>query len=374
MQDTESTNEWINGVEEKRIVTKKDITENTQFSSKQELNNETSFRTNNSELQKELSQIIQYFDKINIKEIDPITVSNEQEKLLLKKGFDIIVDETNDLIFRLSNKGIESKLMKERVVEYFNNYNISSQEIYNWLLSNQNSSNSIFLLGYFNYQGIETNRNDVKAFNLFINALEKNHILVQIYVGDCYKNGYGTIKNEKLAFEYIEKVAYKTFANGQVRIGYFYKNGIGIKKDLKKAFYWYEKAANNGNTIAVCSLGLFYKEGMGVIKDDNKAFELFKQSAEEQFPDGIMMLGCCYENGTGTEIDMQKAFELFQKSANLGSMVARYNLGIMYEYGKGITKDIDKAIYWYKESSKQGYKNAQYRLEKLQKQQNQLNC
>src|SRR5581483_11849383 len=108
-----------------------------------------------------------------------------------------VVDEINAIIFRLFNKGVENNLIKQQVIEDFNNHNIKPQEIYNWLLNNQNSSNSIFLLGYFNYYGIETSKNN-EAFNLFINASEKNHILAQTFVGDCYFYGYETIKNEKL--------------------------------------------------------------------------------------------------------------------------------------------------------------------------------
>ncbi|GBC22537.2 kinase-like domain-containing protein [Rhizophagus irregularis DAOM 181602=DAOM 197198] len=115
MQDTENTNtsEWINWIEEKTIITKPDIAENTQFSSEQGFNEET-LTTNSSELQGKLSQI---FDKINIEEIDPITVLKERDKLLFEKGFDIIVDEVNDLIFKLSTKGIEWKLIEKQVID-----------------------------------------------------------------------------------------------------------------------------------------------------------------------------------------------------------------------------------------------------------------
>ncbi|EXX63636.1 uncharacterized protein OCT59_024335 [Rhizophagus irregularis] len=366
MQDTKNINKWINRIEEEKIITKKDITEiSTQFSNKQELN-ETSLGINNLELQEELFQIIQYFDKINIKEIDPIIVSNEKEKLLFKKGFDIIVDKTNDLIFRLLSKGIEWKLLEELVIDYFNNHNINLQEIYNWSSYNQNSANSIFLLGYFNNRGIETSVNTKKAFNLFIKASEKNHILAQYFAGNCYEFGNGTIKNEKLAFEYFEKSANKNFSHGQAEIGYFYENGLGITQNFKKAFYWYEKAANNGNIMAVYNLGRCYKNGMGVKRDCNRAFKLLKQSAEGGYLRGITMLGVCYEIGVGTKIDKQKAFELYQKSANLGELVAQYNLGIMYEFGKGITKDINKAIYWYGKCAEQGDQDAENRLVFLQ--------
>src|SRR5207244_11262817 len=121
----------------------------------------------------------------------------------------------------------------------------------------------------FKYCGIETSVNNEKAFNLFINASEKDCIIAQYYVGECYKFGYGTKKDEKLAFEYYEKI--QNYAIGQNEIGYCYDEGMGVEEDLKMAFYWYEKAANNGNIVAMFNLGLFYKNGFGVEKDIDKA-------------------------------------------------------------------------------------------------------
>ncbi|EXX66713.1 uncharacterized protein OCT59_024285 [Rhizophagus irregularis] len=345
----------------KEMITKTDaIAENFQLSGEQEVNDASN--TNNSELQGDLSQLIQNFNKMNTKEIDPMVVLSKQENL------STIVDEINDFIYNVSNKGIEWKLIKGQVIEYLNNFSTNPEEIYNWLSNNQNSSNSIFLFGYFNRYGIATSEDHKKSFNLFINASNQDHILAQYFVGDCYLRGIGTTKNEKLGFEYFEKVANKNFACGQLDVGYYcYRNGIGINKDIKKAIYWYEKAANNGNIIAMRNLGLCYKNEIGVKKDYNKAFELSKQSAEGGDLGGITLLGNCYNNGIGTKIDKQRAVELYQNAANLGEMTAEHNLGFMYENGEGITKDIDKAIYWYKKSAKQGYKNAQNRLEILQK-------
>ncbi|PKK65620.1 kinase-like protein [Rhizophagus irregularis] len=348
----------------KAIVTKIDaIIEDQQSSGKQELN-EAPLSSNGPH--GELSELMENFDNIDSKEINTIKSSSE-------KVYNGLVTEINDFIFKLLNKGIVSKLVKQQTISFFNNHNINSKEIYNWLLSNnnntsnQNDSNSLFLFGYFNYLGIETNENHEKAFNLFINASKKNQILAQYYVGICYLYGRGTLKNEKLAFEYFEKVANKDYTAGQIFLGCCYEDGIGIKKDLKMAFYWYEKAANNENIIAIYNLGICYKDGVGVEKDYNKSFKLFEKSAKGGDSDGITMLGFCYICGIGTNVNNQKAFELFQKSADLGNKVAPYNIGIMYEYGRGIKKDIDKAVYWYKKSAKQGYQKAQNRLKVLQK-------
>ncbi|EXX54256.1 uncharacterized protein OCT59_024282 [Rhizophagus irregularis] len=351
----------------KEMIAKTDAIANIlQSLDKQEFS-KASLSINGLESQRELSKLIQNFNKMNTKEIDPMIVLSKQENISAEEDFSRLIDEINDFIYKLSNKGIEWKLIKGKVIEYFNNYNTYSEEIYNWLSNNQNSPNSIFLFGYFNRFEIGTSEDRKKSFNLFINASDQDHILALYFVADCYLHGHGTTKNKKLVFKYYEKVANKNFARGQLEIGYCYENGLGINIDLKKAIYWYEKAANNGNMMAIHNLSIHYLNGNGVEKDHNKAFELSKQSAEGGHPGGITMLGYCYEKGIGTKIDELKAFELYQNAANLGEMTAQCNLGIMYEFGNGITIDIDKAIHWYRKASKQGHINAQNRLEILQK-------
>ncbi len=145
----------------------------------------------------------------------------------------IIINEIIDLIHKELNRGIESKISNQHILNYLNNQNIALQEIVNWLLDNQNDLNSIFLLGYLNYFGIEIGENNEKSFKLFFNASNQNHILAQYYVRECYEYGYGTIKDEKLAFSYYEEVANENYAAGQFKVGYLYDYGVGIKKDVK---------------------------------------------------------------------------------------------------------------------------------------------
>ncbi|GBB83643.1 hypothetical protein RclHR1_10340006 [Rhizophagus clarus] len=111
------------------------------------------------------------------KEVDSMAISSIQKNLSIEKDFNIIVDEIHEFIYKLMNEVFEYKSVKQKVIEYFNDHNINSQETYNWLLNNQISTNSIFLLGYFNYYRIVTCGNNEKAFNLFISASEKGHIL-----------------------------------------------------------------------------------------------------------------------------------------------------------------------------------------------------
>ncbi|PKY58823.1 HCP-like protein [Rhizophagus irregularis] len=193
---------------------------------------------------------------------------------------------------------------------------------------------SIFFLGYFNYTEIETTKDKEKAYNLFINASEKNYILAQYYVGECYRFGSGITKNQKLI----------KFASGQMKL-----------------------TANNENLKVMHNPVHLYINGDSVDKNNQRAFELFKQSAEGEFSGGIATLAYCYSNGIGINIDKQKVIELQRKAANLGDMMAKFILAVMYEKGDGIKKDLNKAIYWYEQSAKQGHQKAQKRLKELKK-------
>src|SRR5579862_4517359 len=119
-----------------------------------------------------------------------------------------MVNKMVNHILKIENEGEDSKLSKY-ILDYLKNNNINPQELYNYLSNNQNNSDSIFLLGYFNYLGIKTSKDRKKSFNLFRDASKQNHVLAQYYVGLCYEFGHGTDKNEKLAFEYYEKVSDK---------------------------------------------------------------------------------------------------------------------------------------------------------------------
>ncbi|PKK60604.1 kinase-like protein [Rhizophagus irregularis] len=282
-------------------------------------NIDTLSNIDNSLLYGEMSQIIQNFDKMNIREIVP--------RSLNEKNLNKIVNDTVNYIFKMINEAKLAPRIKnsKNILDYFDN-NVNSQEIYYLLVTNQNDLNSIFLLGYFNYAGIETSENNKEAFDLFFNASEQGHILARYFVGLCYQSGYGTVKDEKLSLKYYKQIAYMGYASGLSKMGYFYEHGIGTTVDEQRAVKFYQEAANLENSMAQFHLALMYY------------------------------------NGKGTEVDYVKAFELFYKLANLGDSDAQYNLGLMYEYGKGIDKDINQAIYWYEQSAKQGDQQAQNKL------------
>src|ERR1700733_13453445 len=107
-----------------------------QLSNKQQLNlNSDNVDMPNSLLHKEFSQINQNFYKMNVKEIGPTTQDINEN--IFEEDLSTIIDELGDLYFKETNKGKDENIKEQFVLDYFNNYKINLQEMYNWLINNQ---------------------------------------------------------------------------------------------------------------------------------------------------------------------------------------------------------------------------------------------
>jgi hypothetical protein len=224
----------------------------------------------NSTSHEKSSQLINTFTQAEERESNKVSEDNEIKKALVNRIVELIFKEINE------EKDIRNQLIHDNL----NSNKISLLEIYNWLQNNQSEPDFIFLLGYFNYFEIGTDKNIEEAFKLFNKASKENHIISQYYVGLCYEFGHGVAKNESLAFENFKKIADKNYALGQLKTGYFYYEGISTRKNLKEAFIWYQKAANNGNLMAMFNLGKMYKNGEGTDKNIDEAIYWCNKSFE----------------------------------------------------------------------------------------------
>ncbi|GBC45074.2 kinase-like domain-containing protein [Rhizophagus irregularis DAOM 181602=DAOM 197198] len=341
----------------------------------------------------DLSKLIQDFNMMNTKKIESsISLSNQFEN-----SFDMIV---NDMINLLDYDSIEEG--KQKLLTCLNSHNITLQEYNNLLLNNQNSSNSLVLLGQLNFLGvgmrIETDIDKKKAFELFQKAVDLENSYGMIGLGHCYQNGIGTDIDKKKAFELFQKATGLENSSGIDHLGYCYENGIGTDInenkafelyqkaadlenldgmsslgqcyqygigtdiDKKKAFELYQKAADLGNSYGINSLGYCYQHGIGTDVDKKKALELYQKAADLENAIGIFNLGYCYQNGIGTDIDKKKAFELFQKAVDLGNVDGMNSLGYFYQNGIGIDINIKKAFEFYQRSADLENSTAQYNL------------
>ena len=83
---------------------------------------------------------------------------------------------------------IEGPNEKRKIINYHNKYNITSKEIYDFISNNQEDSNSIVLLGDFNYYGIKTSEDKKKAFTLYQKAANLENKSGTYNLGYCYYN------------------------------------------------------------------------------------------------------------------------------------------------------------------------------------------
>ncbi|RGB36248.1 kinase-like domain-containing protein [Rhizophagus diaphanus] len=282
---------------------------------------------NNNLLQKELSHIIRNFDKNFTKEIVP-SIQNINETIF-EEDLNIVIDDLINYVFKEITEGREL-VRKKRFFDYINNRNINLKEIYAWILNNQNNSNSIYLLGYLNYHGIDhININKKKGIELYQKAAELENNTAQFDLAYMYLCGKGVEKNNIKAFELANKLTEKKYTAGINMLGYCYEKGIGTEMNEFKAFEYYQKSSDLG----------YYT--------------------------GISNLGRCYENGVGVSINIKKAFNLYQKAASLGNDFAQCNLATMYKNGIGVKKDMEQAIFWYEKSAEQGNLDAQHKMYSL---------
>ncbi|GBC06381.1 hypothetical protein RclHR1_00680025 [Rhizophagus clarus] len=289
--------------------------------------------------------------------------SMSENKRKLNSYYIESVDKLVSFISKELNEEKDGRIRKKHVLDYIKDLEINSQDIYNWLLYNQLTPKFIYLLGYFYYNGIGTDCDKQKAFELYQEAAKLENNEAQFDLANMYRED--THRNYHKAFELFKKLADKEYPSGISMLGYCYSLGIGTDINKQKAFELFQKASDLGNTISQYNLVVLYETGEGVDEDHDKAFELCKKLVEKNDLSGINKLGYFYENGIGTEVDIQMAFESYQKAANLGNNYAQYNLALMYENGTGIEKDMNQAIFWYRKSAEQGDQDAQDKLKEF---------
>ncbi|EXX66850.1 uncharacterized protein OCT59_023636 [Rhizophagus irregularis] len=227
------------------------------------------------------NQVIQNFNKMDMKEIEPTTqVINED---IYEEYLSIIIDELVSFYFKMTNEGKEENIRKQHILDFINNQEINLREIYYYLINNQNDSNSIYLLGYFNFNGIGTNINKQKALKLYQKAVKLENNVAQYSLAKMYLDGDGVNKNNFMVFELSKELAKKGYSVGINGLGYCYDFGVGTYVNKEKAVELYQKAAKLGNSIAQYNVAWMYEYGKGIKKDVTQAIYWYKKSAEQGY-------------------------------------------------------------------------------------------
>lgn len=83
-----------------------------------------------------------------------------------------------------------------------------------------------------------------------IKAAEKNHLIAQYKLAQCYESGKYVKKSKKEAFRWYKKAASQGHPQAMERVGHCYEKGRGVKKNEAQAAHWYSLAEQNGQEYA----------------------------------------------------------------------------------------------------------------------------
>ncbi|RIA82665.1 kinase-like domain-containing protein [Glomus cerebriforme] len=168
---------------------------------------------------------------------------------------EVIVNELLSLHEDSFQKGFDNKVRIQLIKQHIVLKNKNENEVFNYTLDNKNILQNISLLAIFYKYGIGTEKNEIKAFELCKEAVEKGLINAMNNLGYCYQHGIGTEKNKNKAFELYKEAAEKGLIDSIHNLGdYCYYDGIGTEKNEIKAFELYKKAADKGNVYSIKNL------------------------------------------------------------------------------------------------------------------------
>ena len=129
--------------------------------------------------------------------------------------------------------------------------------------------------------GIGCDKNDAEAFRLSLLAanLEGGEASA-LSVGKAYEQGVGTEKDVQKAFQMYRKALDVHASGAGFYVGMCYLNGTGTNQSSEEAFKWLEAESKFPGPLGKYGLGLCFERGVGCTKDIVRANELFEQCSK----------------------------------------------------------------------------------------------
>jgi hypothetical protein len=81
------------------------------------------------------------------------------------------------------------------------------------------------------------------ALNVWLESAKAGDANSQVYVGEIYEKGLGTVPDYTQAAAWYRKAANQGNSRGAINLGYLYEKGLGVEQDTIAALNWYRKAS-----------------------------------------------------------------------------------------------------------------------------------
>lgn len=232
---------------------------------------------------------------------------------------------------------------------------------------------NLYFKGCF-YKGKVLHQDFDKAYDLYVEAVNKNHPEAQCRLGIMYFHGTGVEQNYEEGAYLFSLASEQNYVDAQFLLGLAYLNGTGVEQNLKYAFELFTKAFEQKDCEAGIELGNMYADGIYVERDIEKAMEITKvcmnyarDSADVDLVFGLRdrispewltlrentnshpffeMAEINYY-GRGVPKNINKALQLYEKSYELyegySKNTSLFRMALIYLEGDGVEKDVLKA-------------------------------
>ena len=188
---------------------------------------------------------------------------------------------------------------------YYYAYNFKNKDKERGQVMIEASASAGFPLGvafchYMGWNGLEEDFRKVFEICFIFEKEANGSPSAQYGLAHCYRNGLGTDADDDKAFELYTKSAEQGNSRAMNGLGLCYENGYGCEENYTKSFQCSEKSAKLGDSAAMANVGFCYEEGSGVSKDLIKAQEWYRRAAaigDEDAQEALARLNCSCSQG-----------------------------------------------------------------------------
>lgn len=197
---------------------------------------------------------------------------------------------------------------------------------------------------------------------------ESGDVMVQAYLGDCYRDGIGVTKNAQEAVKWYRLAAAQNHIDAQFGLGVCYEQGFGVEQNAAEAVKWWLRSANQGDAVSQFNLAICYGQGKGVEKNLDEAAKWLNLAKQQK--DVLKSVGIDNnEQDKSGEVTpdfvdnvSEDKIQEWREKAEAGNAYAQYNLAICYRFGCGLKQNLPEALKWYRKSARQGFSPAIHNL------------
>ena len=186
-----------------------------------------------------------------------------------------------------------------------------------------------YCIGICFYNGIEAEKDKKVAFDFFRRSANGGYAAAEFTVGSFYLNGEKDVvgTNMTAAAQWFAKAAEQGHPKAQLYLGICYRRGFGVKQDADLGVRWIRKAAEQGVPKAQFYVGTYYADGIVYEKNPAEALKWFKLAAEQDFAEAQYRTGACFFHGIGVGKNLEEALKWFRLAAKNGDTLAIEVLG-----------------------------------------------